>query len=111
MRSNDFAAQRLIGAAPVCLAVIFMLAVLATPVWPQANSATFYATVIDSSGAVVPGAHVALTDENTQATLNKVASATGDVAFTFVPVGTYTLKVDAPGFKSLVTRGIVLTAG
>ena len=111
MTANDSVAQPLSRTALVSLAIMFMLAVLARPVWPQANSATFYVTVIDSSGAVVPGANVSLTDQNTQATLNKVASPTGDVAFTFVPGGTYTLKIDAPGFKSLVTTGIVLTAG
>ena len=88
MTANDSVAQRLMRMAPVSLAIMFMLAVLARPAWPQANSATFYVTVIDSSGAVVPGANVSLTDQNTQATLNKVASPTGDVAFTFVPGGT-----------------------
>jgi hypothetical protein len=97
----------------VSITIVTAISVWVCPhaAWAQANSATFYATVIDTSGAVIPGARVTLTDVNTQAKMNKVTSGTGEVAFTFVPVGTYSLSIDASGFKSFVSTGITLTAG
>src|SRR5882757_1474016 len=76
----------------------------------QASSATFYGNVIDPTGAVVPEANVTLVEQSTQATTTKTTSASGDFAFTFVPVGVYTLKIDARGFKSYVSTGLSLTA-
>ena len=67
--------------------------------WSQANTATFYGTITDPSGAVIPGANVKLTKQDTQATLTKTASSSGDFAFTFVPVGVYTLNIDAEGLS------------
>jgi hypothetical protein len=79
--------------------------------WAQANSATFYGTVIDPSGAVIPNAEVTLTDEATQATMKKTTASSGDFVFTFVPVGTYTLKIVAKGFSVFANTGIALGAG
>jgi phosphotransferase system IIA component len=77
----------------------------------QASSATFYGNVIDPTSAAVPEANVTLVEQSTQATITKTTSASGDFAFTFVPVGVYTLKIDAKGFKSYVSTGLSLTAG
>jgi outer membrane receptor protein involved in Fe transport len=41
----------------------------------------------------------------------KVTEQSGDFGFTFIPVGVYTLRIDAQGFKSYVSKGISLTAG
>ncbi len=79
--------------------------------WSQANTATFQGRVTDPTGAIIPGANVRLTNQETQATISKTTSSTGDFAFTFVPPGTYTLNIDADGFKSYVSTGITLTAG
>jgi hypothetical protein len=79
--------------------------------WPQANSATFYGTVTDPSGAVVPEATVTVTQQDTQVVTTKTTGSTGDFGFTFVPAGTYTLKIEAKGFATYVNTGVVLTAG
>ncbi|HYZ87615.1 MAG TPA: TonB-dependent receptor [Bryobacteraceae bacterium] len=77
----------------------------------QANTATVYGTVNDSTGAVVPHANVTLTREDTGQTTTMVTEESGDFGFTFVPVGVYTLRIDAPGFKTQISKGIALTAG
>jgi outer membrane receptor protein involved in Fe transport len=79
--------------------------------YSQANTATFYGAVTDPTGAVVPGATVTLTQQATQAKIQNTTNSSGDFSFPFVPVGTYTLKIDAQGFKSFVSTGIPLTAG
>lgn len=77
----------------------------------QPNSATFYGTVADPTGAVVPGANITLTNQETQSALTKTSSSSGDFAFAFVPSGTYTVRVDAAGFKAYVRTGFTLSAG
>ncbi len=77
----------------------------------QANTATFYGSVTDPSGSVITNVNVKLTKEDTQQVFTKTTSSSGDFAFTFVPVGTYTLTIDAQGFKSYSSQGITLSAG
>ncbi len=110
MKNNLFVVSRSIAGA--CAFLLFA-ALFTAPnaARAQANSATFYGAVTDPTGAVIPGAVVTLTEQNTQATTTKTATASGDFAFTFVPPGTYTLKIDAKGFKPFTTTGMTLSAG
>ena len=65
----------------------------------------------DPSGAVIAGASVTLTNQDTQAKIAKVTSSTGDFSFAFVPVGTYTLTIEGKGFRPYVASGMRLRAG
>src|SRR5438876_12189475 len=53
--------------------------------------------VSDSSGAVLPGAKVTLTDEGTSIAANSVTNGSGIYLFTNVRPGTYTIRVEAAG--------------
>ncbi|HYO80910.1 MAG TPA: carboxypeptidase regulatory-like domain-containing protein, partial [Bryobacteraceae bacterium] len=97
--------------AVAVLSICIALQTASSMLWGQANTATVYGTVTDSSGAVVPSAKVTLTREDTGQTSAKVTEESGDFGFTFVPVGVYTLRIDAAGFKSYVSKGIALTPG
>lgn len=77
----------------------------------QVVTATVYGTVQDASGALLPGAEVTLTNEGTGAVRNTLTGDTGEFAFDFVSVGTYTLRIQMPGFKTFVQSGIQLSAG
>ena len=48
------------------------LLLYSTVAWPQANSATFYGSVTDPTGAVVPAAVVSLIAQDTGTALKKV---------------------------------------
>jgi outer membrane receptor protein involved in Fe transport len=98
-------------AAAAALLFLAMLTVRPEIGRSQANSATFYASVTDPTGLAVQGAAVTLTAEGTQATMTRTTNSSGEAAFSFVPVGVYIIKVDAPGFKSLVNTGLTLAAG
>src|SRR3954451_5941207 len=95
----------------LALTLAAVLLVMQTTAWSQANSATFYVSVVDPTGAAVPAATVILTEQNTQATITKTAGSNGELAFPFVPVGTYTLRIDAKGFKAYASSGITFVAG
>jgi len=84
---------------------------LAAPVLSaQVTTATFYGIVTDPTGAVIAEAEATLTNEGTQGALRQNANASGEFVFNFVPVGIYTLRVQADGFKVSVNKGIALSA-
>ena len=76
----------------------------------QRTTATFAGIVTDLSSAVLPGASVQLINEGTNAVTEKVTGETGEFLFDYVPVGTYTLKISLPGFKTYESRAIPLGA-
>ena len=65
----------------------------------QSTLGTVLGTVKESSGAVVPGAIVNLTNTGTNAKRATVSDDTGGYQFVNVEVGTYTMTVEAPGFQ------------
>jgi hypothetical protein len=77
----------------------------------QVTTATFYGIATDSTRAVVPGAAVTLTNDQTGAVYRKVSDGAGEFGFDFIPTGTYTLRIEAAGFKTYESKGIALTAG
>ena len=59
----------------------------------QVTTATLFGVVTDPSGAAVPGASVTLTHQGTNASSVKTADSTGEVAFDFLRVGAYSVRV------------------
>jgi hypothetical protein len=86
------------------------IALFANSLCAQQTTATFYAVVTDSSGAVIPEATVTLTHEGTGAATTKKTSAVGEAIFDFLRVGSYSLRIEGNGFKRLESKGIELTA-
>ncbi len=69
-----------------------------------------FGTIKDSSGAVIPNATVVITQTLTNFTRQTTSNAQGEYRAEFLPVGPYTVKVDAKGFQETVQKGIVLSA-
>jgi hypothetical protein len=90
------------------------MAALLLTVLPSAAQQSFGSisgVVQDSQGAVVPNAKVELTNEAQGAVVRQlVTSAEGTFVITPLPPATYSLTVDAPGFKRYVKRNIELHA-
>ena len=76
----------------------------------QRTTATFAGIVTDPTSAVLPGASVQLINEGTNNVTDKLTGETGEFVFDYVPVGTYTLKISLPGFKTYESRAIPLGA-
>ena len=66
--------------------------------WAQ-TTGTIRGTVTDPSGAVVPGASVTATQSDTLTTRAVTTNESGDYEFPALPVGRYTVGVQAAGFK------------
>ncbi|MBL8219117.1 MAG: carboxypeptidase regulatory-like domain-containing protein, partial [Bryobacterales bacterium] len=65
-------------------------------------------TVRDASGAIVPTATVAVSNEGTGIETKAQANSGGDFTVPGLPAGTYTVRVEATGFRSSQAKGLVL---
>jgi hypothetical protein len=74
----------------------------------QSTGGRIRGTVVDSSGAAVSGANLALINEATNVTANTVSGNNGEYIFLEVPVGTYDMEVAQQGFKRYTRKGIVV---
>jgi hypothetical protein len=99
----------------VCLyAFIFLLASLAIPTnrtKAQTQTGTITGTATDSSGAVLVGASVDITNEGTGATQTTMTDAQGRYQVPLLPVGTYDVKASLSGFQTVMHKGITLAVG
>ena len=89
--------------------VIAALFLTVVPGWAQ-DTGTLSATVVDSSGQVVPGATVTLTDEHAGSARTQTTSGTGTFTFRAVLPGTYSVKVELTGFRSYQREHNVVNA-
>src|SRR4051795_6236754 len=95
--------------APVVIA--FLAFLQSAPMGAQVTTATFYGTITDPSGGSVSGANVRLTNQSTGAEISKTTGEGGEFTFDFLQVGTYQLKIERTGFKSVQSSGLELSAG
>jgi outer membrane receptor protein involved in Fe transport len=88
-----------------------MLLIAPAGAWAQLTTGTVTGVVRDSSGAVVPGATVAVTNDDTGAARSVVTDNEGRYETPNLPVGNYSLRVSLQGFQSTNRTGINLTVG
>ena len=72
----------------------------------QGTGGRILGRVADSSGAVLAGVKVTLTNEATGVSSETTTNASGDYGFPQVPVGTYRMEFDLTGFKTNLQRGV-----
>jgi hypothetical protein len=68
-------------------------------------------TVVDTSGAVIPGADVSAKHAGTNVVSNAVSNSEGQFSIPSLPIGTYVVTVTLSGFKTVIIQNVVLTAG
>jgi hypothetical protein len=71
-------------------------------------SAGITGTITDPSGALVTNAKVSIKNEQTSVTSNTVSSSAGTYSFKGLLPGSYTVTVDATGFKKEVKRAVTI---
>src|ERR1051326_9204806 len=80
---------------------------LIAPAFAQ-NTATIYGTASDKAGAVVPGVVITVLHVETGTSRATKSDAAGGYVFVQLPVGHFTLRGQAPGFKEYVESDILL---
>jgi len=67
----------------------------------QVNTGSLSGQVTDTSGAVVSGAALVVKDENTGYSREAKTGGDGEYVFSDLPIGQYTVTVEAAGFQTL----------
>jgi Carboxypeptidase regulatory-like domain/TonB-dependent Receptor Plug Domain len=95
-----------------CLISQFALscALIVLPALGQTTAGSIYGTVADSSGAVVPGATVTVTNVHTAVAKTSKVDATGDYNFPVLEPGDYEVAAQLTGFQSQTQKGVRLDA-
>ena len=65
-------------------------------------------TVTDSTGALVPGAKVTVTQKNTSIARNATTDGAGQFNISSIPPATYTVLAEAQGFKRYAQEVVLL---
>ncbi len=91
------------------LLITFSLLFVAANLFAQLDTGTINVTVKDPSGLVIAGARIVLRDERTGIdTRSANTNDQGFYSFTLIPSGTYSVRIEHPGFKAYEQSSIAL---
>ncbi len=90
----------------VCITPVIVAALMLPPSGLAASGGSIAGTIVDPSGAVIPGASIAARNTETGAEQRATANATGFYVFPTLPVGHYQIAIDQPGFKPYRQTGL-----
>ena len=93
------------------LPAIVLSAVSLNPLLAQTYRGSINGSVLDASGAQVPGASVTATNVDTGVAIKSTSSSAGEFLFGDLPLGIYTVAVTAPGFATVKYDKITVSAG
>jgi hypothetical protein len=88
----------------LCLAASFVL--LPALALAQSTTGTLTGTVLDSTGAAIPGARIEVRSVATNATLQSVTGDSGTFTVPSLPPGGYDVTVEASAFKKAQAKGV-----
>jgi hypothetical protein len=99
-----------------CLSFSLLLAAVLLCTTPahlcaQTVSGTILGVVTDQQGAVIGKAEVSARSLDTGAIRKTISEDNGEYRITSIPAGSYEVSVTAPGFKTEVRSGLVVTVG
>jgi hypothetical protein len=98
----------------LCLAVIALVVILTgmcPPVAAQINTGKITGIVTDSGGAVVSGAMLRATNQETGVITSVPSQAGGSYLINFLIPGHYTIEVESAGFRRSIEKDLEVTAG
>jgi hypothetical protein len=93
------------------LRMVSLAFLLASSLSAQVEQANITGTVLDESGAVIPGAAVEVINARTKVRAVTRSNESGSYRIPYLPAGEYELNVEKAGFNRSRTAGINLTVG
>lgn len=90
---------------------VFLMLLWGAALQGQSVHGSMAGVVSDSTGAVIPNAKVSLLNEGTGAAYSGSTTSAGVYRFEDVALGQYTVTVSAAGFKTAVTKNVVVQIG
>jgi hypothetical protein len=91
-------------------AILVLFSVGALPVSAQLDRGSVTGTVLDSTGASIPGAKVLVRSVETQASWETMTNSAGQYTVPYLPAGRYQVRFEAPAFKALEREGVQVSA-
>ncbi len=91
-----------------CVACFTLVLFACVPSLLGQASGTIHGTVMDASGAVVPGVGISITNTGTNMARNITADDVGQYVAPLLPVGSYSVKAEKQGFATFLQTGITL---
>src|SRR5450631_311864 len=99
----DTRSHKLLLSIVVCIVILMI-----SPAMRGQATGSFSGNVGDKSGSAIPGAAVIATSQATVLVRDTKADASGHYLIPLLPVGTYTVHVDASGFQSAESKDLHL---
>ena len=93
------------------LIVLAVVAAYAIPCAFAQTTGVIRGTVTDPSAAVIGGARITAILQGTNTNRTTTSDIRGDYVFPTLPVGKYTIEIEATGFKKYVNRDLDVTIG
>ncbi len=90
---------------------LVVLLLFGTALRAQQTTADILGTVTDTSGAALPEAKITVRNLDTGADYSATSGPSGEYIVTLLPVGHYSIRVVASGFKTLVVPEVTLAIG
>jgi len=78
--------------------------------WAQ-DTASIVGTVKDSTGGVIAGAKVAVSNPEKGFTRDLVSNSVGEYSVQAIPIGNYVIVAEVSGFQKLVRTGVTVGVG
>src|SRR5438132_1144005 len=91
------------------LALVLAVLVISSAAFAQSERGTISGTVTDSTGAVVPGAKVTVTNPATNVTIAVTTTDTGTFTVPSLLAGEYSVRAEKEGFKPVIRTGVNLS--
>src|ERR1019366_8004450 len=90
--------------------ILFIVFVLAVQGYAQSITGSLNGRVVDQQGSAVPNAKVTATELTKKLTVSTNSTGMGDFSIAGLAPGTYTVNVEASGFKKLTRADVPLNA-
>jgi hypothetical protein len=90
---------------------ILLLALTDSRAQSGGATGTIVGTVVDTTGALIPGARVSITEADTNVTQQTTTSSAGNYSVASLKPGTYRVTVVAPGFSTTTVLKVELVVG
>ena len=96
--------ERVVGVMRKFWTVVSLL-LAATGLFGQGTTSRLVGTVTDPTGAIVPGANVALINQANGVSFKTTTTQAGTFVFEALQVGDYRIEIEAKGFKKYISTG------
>src|SRR5581483_2891403 len=111
-KGNVFREARTLPARAIWKGLLLVLAVFGLmcggTTLAQVDQGAIIGVVTDSSGAVIPGAQVTLTETETGLVLTAKTNGSGNYFFSPIKIGNYTVSASAKGFQTTEEKNVVV---